>query len=64
MTDWNDSYHADERRHAHETRHGPHRRDEDGWGRAGRRARRYFARRPAESWAFFAAGVLLGGLLF
>lgn len=58
MTDWNDADPLHERHRAH------NRRSDDAWGHAGRRARRYFARRPAESWAFFAAGVLLGGLLF
>ncbi|MEM8635402.1 MAG: hypothetical protein AAGF33_10540 [Pseudomonadota bacterium] len=33
---------------------------EDGMQRFGR----WLSRRPAESWVFFAAGIVIGGLLF
>ncbi len=42
---------------SYETRFGTGREDAGRFGR-------WLSRRPAESWMFFAAGVLLGGLFF
>ncbi len=49
--------------HAHDHGYGRRARDHDEWRERGARFWRWLTARPAESWLFFAAGLVIGKII-